>query len=208
MQHVSLICHYTLHKQSLGGGTCILESPCLSVSFCPPVCLFTKEPSHNFLSPYPIWIIFHTIVVHDQGCVMTLISKVKVTVNTYPKSVSRQQLLTAKLGLDNISHNCCPCPKGMSWPWPKVISPRSRSQCIHVYNENLCLGHNSSLPCWIWIIFTQLHKCMCLNVYDWPAWLGRTRHVLKGQIPPKTTTPGSWITIVWSIVPSQVTRER
>ena len=28
---------------------------------------------------------------------------------------------------------------------------RSRSQCI--YTENLCPGHNSSLPCWIWIIF-------------------------------------------------------
>ena len=22
------------------------------------------------------------------------------------------------------SHNYCPCPKGVSWPWPKVISPR------------------------------------------------------------------------------------
>ena len=28
-----------------------------------------------------------------------------------------------------------------------------------------------------------------------------TRHVLTGQIIPATTTPGSWTTIVWSIIP-------
>ena len=55
------------------------------------------------------------------------------------------------LDLDNISHNCCPWPKGVSWFWPKVIPPRSRSQCTHT--QNPCPGHNSSLPCWIWIIF-------------------------------------------------------
>ena len=55
------------------------------------------------------------------------------------------------LDLDNISHNCCPLPKGVSWPSPKVISPRPRSQCTHI--QNLCPGYNSSLPCWISIIF-------------------------------------------------------
>ena len=30
-----------------------------------PVGLFTSCPGHNFLPPCPIWIIFHTIVVHD-----------------------------------------------------------------------------------------------------------------------------------------------
>ena len=33
--------------------------------------------------------------------------------------------------LDFASHNCCPWPKNVSWPWPKVISPKSRSQCTH-----------------------------------------------------------------------------
>ena len=28
-----------------------------------------------------------------------------------------------------------------------------------------------------------------------------TRHVLRGQIPPATTTPGSWTRIVWSVIP-------
>ena len=32
------------------------------------------------------------------------------------------------LDLDYISHNYCPRPKGVSWPWTKVIYPRSRSQ--------------------------------------------------------------------------------
>ena len=43
----------------------------------------------------------------------------------------------------------CLDTRSLSWPWPKVISPRS--QCTHT--ENLCPGHNSSLLCWIWIIF-------------------------------------------------------
>ena len=35
-----------------------------------------------------------------------------------------------------------------------------------------------------------------------------TRHVIMGQIPPASTTPGSWTTIVWSINQIQVTIER
>ena len=53
-----------------------------------------------------------------QGCVMTLteddISKVKVTVLIYRKSVSEPQLITAKLDLDNISHTYCLWPKDVS----------------------------------------------------------------------------------------------
>ena len=56
--------------------------------------------------------IFHTILVHDSRGIMTFtqghISKVKVRVYTYLKSVSGQLLLIALLDLDNISHNCCP----------------------------------------------------------------------------------------------------
>jgi hypothetical protein len=29
--------------------------------------------------------------------------------------------------LNNISHDCCPGPKEVSWPWSKVIGQRSRS---------------------------------------------------------------------------------
>ena len=50
-------------------------------------------------------------------CAMALtqghISKVKVTVHTYPKWVSKQLLFTVMLDPDNILHNCCPCPKGV-----------------------------------------------------------------------------------------------
>ena len=90
-----------------------------------------------------------------QACGMTLnqghIFKVKVTVHTYPKSVSGRYLLTAMQYLDNISQNYCPWPKDESWPQPKVISLISRSHCTHT--QNPCPGHNVSLPYWIWIIF-------------------------------------------------------
>ena len=36
------------------------------------------------------------------------ISKVKVTLHTYPKMVSGPQLLTAMFDLDNILHHCFP----------------------------------------------------------------------------------------------------
>ena len=91
----------------------------------------------------------------NQGCVISMTqghtSKVKVTVHTYPESVFGPYLFTAMLDLDNISHNCCLWPKGVSWLWPKVISLRSRLHCIHTLKW--CLGLNSSLPCSILIIF-------------------------------------------------------
>ena len=48
-----------------------------------------------------------------------------------------------------MSHSCCPWPKGMSWPWTKVISPRSKSHCTH--SQNSC--PDFSLLTQIWIIF-------------------------------------------------------
>ena len=121
-------------------------------------------PVNSFSLPCWIWIIFYTIVVHDPRACHDLDPRsylqIKVTVHIYWKSVSRPKFLTAMLDLDYISHNCCSRPEGVSWPWPKVISPRSRSQCT--YTENPCPGHNSSLPCWILIIY---HK-----IASWP-WL-------------------------------------
>ena len=52
--------------------------------------------------------------------------------------------------LDNISHNCCPWLKGVSWSWPEVISQKSRSQCIQSWN--LYLGHNSLLSSYLGMI--------------------------------------------------------
>ena len=48
--------------------------------------------------------------------------------------VSGSYLLTHLSDLDNISHNCCQWPTGVSWPWPKVISSRLKSQCAHIQN--------------------------------------------------------------------------
>ena len=37
----------------------------ITLSVRPSVLLFALCPGHNFLTPCPIWIIFHTIIVHD-----------------------------------------------------------------------------------------------------------------------------------------------
>ena len=110
------------------------------------------------------------------------ISKVKVTVHVYRISVFGTQLLSAKLDLDNISHNCCPWPKGVSWPWPKVISPRSRSQCTHT--QNPCPGHNSSLQSWSWIIFHTIvvhypRVCHDLGPRSYLQGQGHSAHIPK-----------------------------
>ena len=43
---------------------------------------------------------------------LTQVHIIKVTVDTYPKSVSGQELISVMLDLDNILHNYCPLPKG------------------------------------------------------------------------------------------------
>ena len=88
------------------------------------------------------------IYLSVPGCAMALtqchVSKVKVTVHTNPKWVSKQLLLTVMLDLDNISHNCCPCPKGvMTFHQGHILkvkvtvhpydNPKSVSQAIAPY---------------------------------------------------------------------------
>ena len=159
-------------------------------------CLFTPCPGHNFLPSYPIWIIFHTIVVHYPRVCHDLDSRSYLQGQGHSahilKILVRVKLLTAMLDLGNISHNCCPWPKGVSWPWPwswpKVISPRSRSQCI--YTENPC--PSSSLPCWIWIIFHTLivhdpSLCHDLDLRSYIKCQGHSEHI--PNIHVRATTP-------------------
>ena len=68
--------------------------------------------------------------------------------------VSLPWLPTPLSNLDNISHNCWSWPKGVPWPWTKVISLRSRSQCT--YTQKQYPGSNSSFPCWICILFDTI----------------------------------------------------
>ena len=60
--------HYT-PTNKVWGGVYRNHPVCLSIRLCLSVCLsvhlFTSRPGHNFVLPCPIWIIFHTIVVHD-----------------------------------------------------------------------------------------------------------------------------------------------
>ena len=85
----------------------------------------------------------------------------------------------------------------MSWPWTKVISPRSRSQCTHTQNSRP--GHNSSLPSWIWIIFHTIvvhdpRVCHDLEPRSYLKGQGHSAHIPK--ICAWAITPhcqvGSW----------------
>ena len=122
-------------------------------------CTYTENlrPGHNSSLQSWIWIIFHTLIVHDP----------RVCHDLYPRSYLQGKDHSAhipQICVQSLTPHChagsgyftqfCPWPKDVSWPWPKVISRVSRSQCT--YTENLCPGHNSSLQSWIWIIFHTL----------------------------------------------------
>ena len=82
--------------------------------------------SHNIVLLYPlankVWGIYRNHPICLSVCLSSCWSTLSV-----PK------LLNPLTDMD-ISHNCYPQPKGVWWPWTKVISPRSRSQCTHRYN--------------------------------------------------------------------------
>ena len=79
--------------------------------------------------------------------------------------------------------------KGVSWPWAKVISPRS----------NPCPDLNSSLHNWIWMIFLTLifhdpRVCHDLEPRSYLQVQGHNAHIPKNHV--RAITPhchvGSW----------------
>ena len=83
------------------------------------------------------------------------ISKVKVTVHTQQKFVSRSYFHTAMSDLDHISTYCCHWPKGLqnvSWHQPQDTSQSSRSE--YARKRNLVSPY--FLPCIVGRCFTQL----------------------------------------------------
>ena len=98
---------------------------------------------------------FTQLLSMTQGCVMNLthghISKVKVTVHTYPKPCPGHNSSLPCSILIIIYHTI------VSWTWIRpfrVISQRSRSQFTH--GENLFPDHYHSLVTWMGMI---LHSC-------------------------------------------------
>ena len=63
--------------------------------------------------------------------------------------------------------------------------------------ENKVLANIPHVKIFVQEMFNHENKVLWIS-------LAKTRHVLTGQIPPATTTPGSRTTIVWSIIPIQV----
>ena len=141
-------------------------------------------PGHNSSLPFWIWIVFRTIFVHDPRVCYDLDPKSYLQGQGHSANIPkiRVRAITPNchvmMMLNDISHNCCSWPKSVPWPWPKVISPRP--QCI--LTQNLCLGHNSSLPCWIWIIFHTIviYESMVFHDLDPRSYLqgqGQSAHI-------------------------------
>ena len=90
-------------------------------------------------------------------------------------------------------------PNGVSWPWPKVISPRSRSQCTHT--QIPCPDHNSSLPSWIWKIFHTIivnaqWVCHDLEPRSYLQGQGHIAHIQKICVQGRNSSLPSWILII------------
>ena len=86
-----------------------------------------------------------------QGCVITLTqghisprSRSQCTHTANQSPVYNSSL--PRWILDNISHNCCPWPKSVSWPWAKAIS--SRSQCTYTQNCIRTITSNCHVGSW------------------------------------------------------------
>ena len=107
---------------------------CRYIGFTLSVRLFTSCPGHNFVSTCSIWIIFHTIVVHDPR---SYLQGQGHSTHIQKLCPGHSSSLPSLILIINISHNCYPWPKGVSWLWTMVISPRS--QCTHTENQNSSL---------------------------------------------------------------------
>ena len=104
----------------------------ISDNCCPWKVKVTAQPYQKSLSGLEGWIwIFHSIFVHDQRVCDDIDPRSYLQGQFHSlhsqKSVSKRYLLTALLDL-YISDNSCRWPKGVSRPWPDIISPRSRLQ--------------------------------------------------------------------------------
>ena len=120
-------------------------------------CTHTQNqcPGHYSSLQRSIWIIFYTFIVRDPKICHDLdlrshrqghsarihIPKIRVGAITPNCHVGSRSYITQLLSMT----------QGRVMTLLKVISPISRSQCTHTQNERP--GHNSSLSCWIWIIF-------------------------------------------------------
>ena len=64
----------------------------------------------------------HEIWNHHYNPPQSFGGYIGITMSVCPSVhiLSGPLLLTCLINLDNISHNCCPGFKGVSWPWPKV----------------------------------------------------------------------------------------
>ena len=121
----------------------------------------------------------------------------------WPWSLTPDLKTTAMLDLVNNSHNWCPWPKDVSWPLHKVISPRS--QCTHT--QNLCPGHNSSLPGWVWWIFHTIvvHGQRVFHDLDARSYLngqGHSAHILvpKNLCLGNNSSLPCWILIIFHTI--------
>ena len=118
-------------------------------------CTYTGNlcPGHNSSLPSWIWIIFHTLIVYDRRVCHNIDPRSYLWGQGHSAHIPKNlclghNSLIAILDLDNISHNCCPWTKGVSWPWPKVISLRSLSQCTHTQNRGGAISYDCHVGSW------------------------------------------------------------
>ena len=103
-------------------------------------------PGHNFLTHCLIRVIIKPVIARDQRVRHHIdlkghISKVTVTVHKCRKSAWSPLLLSVMSDLNDISHNCWPCPKRLSCSCANGIYPRAISHCTQ--SQNPCPGHMS-----------------------------------------------------------------
>ena len=148
-------------------------------------------------------VLVHTIVVHNARVCHDLVPRSYLegqghTVHI-PKISVWAVLLTGMLDLDNISHD----PKGVTSLTQGLIYKDMVTECKHT--QNPFAGHNSLLPCWIWIIFHRIvvHDPKVCNVLNQRSYLqgqGHSAHITKICVLDHISLLPCWISIIFHTI--------
>ena len=150
-------------------------------------CTHTQNLCPDFNSSLPswIWIIFHTIVVHDPRVCHDLDQRSYIQGQGHSAHIPKIRVWSitphCQLG-SGLYFTQLSMIQGCFMALTQAHIFNVKSQCTHI--QNPCPDLNSSLPCWIWIIsytivLHDLRVCHDLDRRSYLQGQGHSAHIPK-----------------------------